>query len=207
MCSTVGVTQRKSACLEHPTRARTGSFWLVLLPYTQHVPGIWRFPQELTKWTNCEGQSFAVVCTDEETEVQSGFPEALVDDSLGALPLCTPTVATVGAVRSMRSGSGCLSWPSPLPQPSHLPMRQLPSMGLLAVFSVFPLPLQLAEHDAWGGWRRHSSESDSDNIRSEKDQLSPSSWFVKLIKLGASLGADSRSGWQASCQRCCGGTC
>ena len=34
-------------------------------------------------------------------------------------------------------------------------MRQLPSMGppsyLLAIFSVFPLPLQLAEHDAWGG--------------------------------------------------------
>ena len=48
-----------------------------------------------------------MIFTDEETEAQSGFPEALVDDSLGALPLCTPTMATVGAVRSMRSGLGC----------------------------------------------------------------------------------------------------
>ena len=50
-----------------------------------------------------------MICTEEETEVQSGFPEALVDDSLGAPLLCTPVMATVGAVRSMRSGSGCLS--------------------------------------------------------------------------------------------------
>lgn len=50
-----------------------------------------------------------MICTDEKTEVQSGFPEALGDDSLGALPLCAPTVPTVGAVQSMRSGSGCQS--------------------------------------------------------------------------------------------------
>lgn len=58
------------------------------------------------------------------------------------------------------------------------------------------------------GWLEEtSSECDSDNIRSEKDQLSPSSWFVRLIKLGASLGADSLSGWQTSCSLLSGGTC
>lgn len=38
-------------------------------------------------------------------------------------------------------------------------------------------PLQLAELSLKhrGGWGRHNSDSDSDNIRSERDQLSPSS--------------------------------
>lgn len=49
--------------------------------------------------------------------------------------------------------------------------------GHLPSPSTPPPPLWLAELSTMrrGGWGRHNSDSDRDNIRSEKDQLSPSS--------------------------------
>lgn len=117
-------------------------------------------PQAL--WNECCCQGQAVIFTGEETEAQRA--RGLRQMTHGSPPALPSHDGHHGhCVWSWRCGSGVRpDLPNSPALLTSLCTRFIPRASSLPTpsffISVFLLPLQLAEHGAWGGWRRQAQK-------------------------------------------------